>query len=142
MLIPKPKHTERRLFGKAAQPNDSMRCASKRKPIAPHQSRRWAAWYYSNRSAPLTDVIARLRRESRSSYAVNIGDRVTLFCVDEQRLLRCRIVKSTDSFPPGDISCLSPLGSQVVGRRAGSKIMVKLFGRSLCFYLLKIHQQS
>ncbi|WP_323815620.1 GreA/GreB family elongation factor [Cellvibrio sp. NN19] len=72
---------------------------------------------------------------------IAIGDKVTLFDVKEKEVIILTLTNSRDSAPEkGFISCLSPLGRELLGRIAGDVIEIKIFFRTEMFRVVRIEE--
>ena len=70
---------------------------------------------------------------------VTIGHKVTLFDVQEKNIFTLVLTNPRDSDPDkGFISCFSPLGRQLIGRRPGDVIEIKIFSRTALFRVIRI----
>lgn len=70
---------------------------------------------------------------------INVGHKVTLFDVQEKDVITVLLVNPGDSHPEGGrISCLSPLGRQIIGRITGDVVEIKIFCRTLMFRIIRI----
>lgn len=81
--------------------------------------------------------------EEKSSLIrrVKIGHKVTLFDFQEKEVTTLVLVNPRDSKPEaGCISCLSPLGRQIMGRMCGDVIDIKIFSRTMMFRIVRIEQ--
>lgn len=72
---------------------------------------------------------------------ISIGNKVTLFDVIEKEVIVLTLTGSRDSAPEkGFISCLSPLGRELLGRIVGDVIEVKIFFRTVMFRVVRVEQ--
>ena len=73
---------------------------------------------------------------------IAIGDKVTLFDVKEKEVIILTLTNSRDSAPDkGLVSCLSPLGRELLGRITGDVIELKIFFRTEMFRVVRIEEQ-
>lgn len=72
---------------------------------------------------------------------ISIGSKVTLFDVREKEVIVLTLTSSRDSAPEkGFISCLSPLGRELLGRIVGDVIEIKIFFRAEMFRVVRVEQ--
>jgi transcription elongation factor GreA len=70
---------------------------------------------------------------------IKIGHKVTLFDFQEKEIITLILVNPRDSNPEaGCISCLSPLGRQIIGRICGDIIDIKIFSRAMMFRIVRV----
>jgi transcription elongation factor GreA len=75
----------------------------------------------------------------RTHAADCYGHKVTVFDVQEKEIITLVLTNPRDSNPDkGFISCFSPLGRQLIGRRPGDVIDIKIFGRTAIFRVIRI----
>lgn len=64
---------------------------------------------------------------------------MTVFDVQEKEIITLVLTNPRDSNPEqGFISCFSPFGRQLIGRRPGDVIDIKIFGRMAIFRVIRI----
>jgi transcription elongation factor GreA len=72
---------------------------------------------------------------------ISIGDKVTLFDVREKEVITLTITSSRNSAPEkGFISCLSPLGRELLGHIAGDVVEIKIFFRTEIFRVVRVEK--
>lgn len=79
--------------------------------------------------------------KSRASYAEGLqpGNYVTLYSFDDNRKYQFKLVQPDNAkADSGQISYLSPLGSQLLGAKAGTLIAATIAGRRYDFRVLSI----
>ncbi len=101
-------------------------------------------WSIVLKPTELAESLALLEHHStthRHTRRVTIGDKVTLFDVRAKEVIILTLTKSRDSAPEKNfISCLSPLGRELLGRTAGDVIEIKIFFRTEMFRVIRIEE--
>lgn len=78
-----------------------------------------------------------------SKNRIKIGSKVTLFDIQTKETVTFVLVNPLDSNPErGHISCLSPLGRQLMGCMPGDIVEVRIFYRTEMFRVVRIDHQS
>jgi len=100
-------------------------------------------WSMSLNAAELSTLFTTL--EQSSSYTgtptsrITIGNKVTLFDVQEKEIITLVLTNPRDSDPDrGFVSCFSPLGRQLIGRMPGDVVEIKIFCRTALFRIIRI----
>ncbi|HSX49994.1 MAG TPA: GreA/GreB family elongation factor [Cellvibrio sp.] len=103
-------------------------------------------WSIVLKPTELAESLALLERHTtnhRHTRRVTIGDKVTLFDVKAKEVIILTLTNSRDSAPEkGFISCLSPLGRELLGRVAGDVIEIKIFFSAEMFRVIRIEDSE
>ncbi len=100
-------------------------------------------WSMSLNAVELSTLFTTLEQSAAGMGAytrrIAIGHKVTVFDVQEKEIITLVLTNPRDSNPEkGFISCFSPLGRQLIGRRPGDVIDIKIFGRMAIFRVIRI----
>jgi transcription elongation factor GreA len=100
-------------------------------------------WSIVLKPTELAESLALLERRARAAHTdtrrIAIGNKVTLFDVKEKEVIILTLTHSRDSNPDkGFVSCLSPLGRELIGRIAGDVVEFKIFFRTEMFRIVRI----
>lgn len=100
-------------------------------------------WSMSLNAAELSTLFTNLEQSTActdtNTCRVTIGHKVTLFDVQEKNIFILVLTNPRDSDPDkGFVSCFSPLGRQLIGRRPGDVIEIKIFSRTALFRVIRI----
>ena len=102
-------------------------------------------WSIVLKPTELAASFALLEHQTKATHSptrrIAIGDKVTLFDVKEKEVIILTLTNSRDSAPEkGFISCLSPLGRELLGRIAGDVIEIKIFFRTEIFRVVRFEE--
>lgn len=79
------------------------------------------------------------RGESNGMGRIRLGYKVTLFDLQVKEPFSFYLVQSSAGDPgSAKVSCLSPLGTQLIGRTLGDVVEVKIFGRTERFRIVGV----
>ncbi len=100
-------------------------------------------WSMSLNAAELSTLFTTLEQSSSytgtSTSRITIGNKVTLFDVQEKEIITLVLTNPRDSDPDrGFVSCFSPLGRQLIGRMPGDVVEIKIFCRTALFRIIRI----
>lgn len=100
-------------------------------------------WCRSLNVTELSILFTALEHDAEEKYnhvrRIKVGHKVTLFDVQTKEIITLVLVNPRNSNPEkGHISCLSPLGRQLVGCMPGDVVEIKIFYRTEIFRVVRI----
>lgn len=100
-------------------------------------------WRRSLNVTELSTLFTALENNAEEKYnhvrRIKVGHKVTLFDVQTKEIITLILVNPRNSSPEnGRISCLSPLGKQLIGCMPGDVVEIKIFYRTEIFRVVRI----